>query len=174
MQHVMQYSGEAGSSTESPSRRLLGLVFRCQHEVFSRLGWSSPTGCCGLIQVWLQLRERFLSLESGRRFDMLWVENTICWPVARQILSELKSQPNRIVLNGQNIEYQVLEQAVRSCKCPVRREFLRREAVLMRQLEIEAFGRSDLVIQCSDRDVQEAGKLVPSVRGWVFPNGVLS
>jgi glycosyltransferase involved in cell wall biosynthesis len=172
MQHVVQYSGEAGSSSESTSRRLLRAIFRWQHEVFSRLGWPAPTACCGLIQVWRQMRERFLRAESGRRFDVLWVENTICWPVAREILSELRCPPNRVVLNGQNIEYQVLEQAVSSCKCPVRREFLRRETVLMRQLEIEAFGRSDLVIQCSDRDVHEAIKLVPSMLGWVFPNGV--
>ncbi|MEI7702120.1 MAG: glycosyltransferase family 4 protein [Planctomycetia bacterium] len=172
MQHLVQYAGEQRNVGESERRVLLRRLFHFQHAVFSRLGCLNPCLCSGLIQVWLQMKERFLANEGKHAFDILWVENTICWPVAEQLLRGLSRRPRAIVLNGQNIEYKVLQQAVNTSSCSLKRVFLDREAKQMRRLEERAFAASDLVIQCSDGDVAEAKRLIPRLKGWVFPNGV--
>lgn len=167
---LMQYGHSAPRG--SRSLRLLIRLLQLQHLVAGML-WSVPPVVTGsLLGLWQHLRSLVLPTISQHRYDVLWVENTVCWPVAADLLQRLRWRPRLIVLNGHNIEYRLLQQQAAAVSPGYYRQFLMNESRLMRRMEQSAFRQADLVLQCSEDDVRQVQGLAPQTQAVVFPNGV--
>jgi len=77
-----------------------------------------------------------------------------------------------LVLDAQNVEYQLLRQRADCEPGWVRRLFLRNQVPKLRRFERNACRRSDHVIACSPDDARELSRLEPRTPISVVPNGV--
>jgi glycosyltransferase involved in cell wall biosynthesis len=167
---LMQYGHSAPRG--SRSLRLLIRLLQLQHFVAGTLCSAPPVATGSFLRLWQHLRSLVLPTISQQHYDLFWVENTVCWPVAADLLKRLRLRPRLIVLNGHNIEYRLLQQQSAAVSPGYYRQFLMNESRLMRGLEQSAFRQADLVLQCSDEDVLEVRGLAPRTQAVVFPNGV--
>lgn len=169
LQYIQQYG-----QSRSPrlALRTLQILLQWQHQISSFAGIAPPTMCLGPLQQWLSLRHAVFQQIQDRHWDILWVENTVCWPVAADLLKGLQHRPRLVVLNGHNIEYRILEQQTLNCSDIRSRAFLAGESRLTRRLEQLAFRGSDLVFQCSEDDVRDVHLLAGHRASAVFANGV--
>lgn len=167
---ILQHSNY--ETKAKPRLKSFQWILRQQHRFVSRFLPVPPVLCTSTLDTWLQIDRHVKSMLANDRFDLFWIENTVCWPVATDILKTLHHRPSLIVLNGHNIEYQVLEQQARSAEDALTEQYCRNESIRMKRMENSAFRKSDLVFQCSEMDTSIVRRLAPACNTHVFANGV--
>lgn len=107
-----------------------------------------------------------------QHFDLIWIEHTLTYPFAARLISPLRKKCVPILLNSQNIEYEVCERVANVSTTQRERNFWLNQAILTRRLEQEAYCAADMVIQCSEKDAQLAEQVFQHKRQIVAVNGV--
>jgi glycosyltransferase involved in cell wall biosynthesis len=106
-------------------------------------------------------------LVADTRFDVVHIETTHLWPVARAC-GDIP-----VVLGTQNVESSILAQLERVCRNPLKRLLYGREIARMRRFEEDAWRRSSCCLAVSDEErteIMAAG--VDQARVVTVPNGV--
>jgi glycosyltransferase involved in cell wall biosynthesis len=131
-----------------------------------------PITCFMFDQSWRRIRDASISLATRERFDIFWVEHTLAWPFAEQLLELPGICDARIICSAQNIEHMVCERQRDVAVEAANAAYHDRQAKQMKRLELRAWRRADLVLQCSEVDANETKRHVPGARVEVIGNGV--
>ena len=131
-----------------------------------------PVTCFMFDQSWRRIRDASISVASRERFDVFWVEHTLAWPFAEQLLQLPGIRHAKTVCSAQNIEYLVCERQAAVATDTDAAASYRRQAVQMKRVELRAWQRADLILQCSALDAALTQKNVPTAHVRVIGNGV--
>jgi glycosyltransferase involved in cell wall biosynthesis len=77
-----------------------------------------------------------------------------------------------VILNSHNVEHLILRRYVEVERNPVKRLYARFEMYKLREWERRVCRQANIVLACSETDLQTFRSLVPVLCGWVVPNVV--
>jgi glycosyltransferase involved in cell wall biosynthesis len=162
---VLQY----GQSTDSsiPAR----LVQKAER-FWAAICPIPPITCFMFDGAWRRIRSEALQTLKEQSFDLVWVEHTLAWPFAEQLLSLPKLRDVPVLCSGHNVEHLVCQRQASIEQQPLRSSFYQRQASLMQRMEVRAWQRAQLMLQCSEGDAAITRQLVPTARVQVIGNGV--
>lgn len=148
--------------------RLVRMAVRCWTPVISLM----PITCFMFDQSWRRIREASIAVATRERFDIFWVEHTLAWPFAEELLELNGIRDAEIVCSAQNIEHRVCERQRDVAVDAVNASYYDRQARQMKRLELRTWRRADLVLQCSEADAEATKRHSPGARVEVIGNGV--
>ena len=131
-----------------------------------------PVTCFMFDHSWRRIRDASVLIATRERFDVFWVEHTLAWPFAEQLLPLPGLRQAKVVCSAQNIEYLVCDRQAAASVDAALAASHRRQAMQMKRLELRAWRRSDLVLQCSEPDAELTKKNVPAAHVRIIGNGV--
>jgi glycosyltransferase involved in cell wall biosynthesis len=165
--YLVQY-GVPGADNDKP---LIRSLIRAEMRLISLGLPMPPLSSLLLSESWKQIREEVEAI-ANRHFDVVWIENTLAWPYAANLIKLLKNQNPFIICSSQNVEHFVLLRQAINSRDRLSRQFLNNQVRLMKRMEHAAWRKSSLIIQCSDNDAAVTKKTVPQKPVIVIPNGV--
>jgi glycosyltransferase involved in cell wall biosynthesis len=154
------------------TKRLLASVLRAEFNLISRFVNVPPLTAFLFSESYAAIRPTVHALLQHETFDLIWIENTITYPFAREIIKFLRNPRLPILCNAQNIETLVQQRIASNASTTEEQRYFQRQTDLMRAMETEAYRNSDLVIQCSEQDAEIGRRMVPETDFCVIGNGV--
>lgn len=152
--------------------RMAGRLVRLAFGFWSRILALMPMTCFLFDSAWRRIRDEALNVAEQERFDLVWVEHTLAWPFAEQVLITPRLKHLPVLCSGHNVEHRVCERQAIAEQHPQRRCYLDRQTELMRRMELRAWRRSQLILQCSTIDADLTRQLYPGANVAVIGNGV--
>lgn len=151
---------------------LAGRLFRMADAFWSNVCPQMPVTCFMFDAAWRRIQAQALQLAATENFDVMWVEHTLAWPFAEQLLALHALRHVPVLCSGHNVEHTVCQRQADTESQPRLQQFYRRQATVMRRMELRAWRRSRLILQCSAGDAQLTRQLVPQAAVEVLGNGV--
>ncbi len=154
------------------TKRLLASALRAEFNLISRFVNLPPLTAFMFNDSYSAIQPAVLEMLKRETFDLIWIENTITYPFAREILKKLKSPQPPILCNAHNIETLVQQRIAANASTSEEHRYFQKQTDLMRAMETEVYRISDLVIQCSEQDAELGRRMVPETEFCVVGNGV--
>jgi glycosyltransferase involved in cell wall biosynthesis len=154
------------------SKHLLTMWLQLELKVFSQFARIPPLATFMYNDSFSRVEPQIKLSLATRKFDVLWIENSLTFPYAKEILRLMRGPRPLILCNAQNIESLVQLRIAEHASSLEAKQFGRQQADLTRQLEIEAYRMSDLVIQCSEEDTALGRGMVKETEFISIANGV--
>lgn len=151
---------------------LAGSLVRAADAIWARCSGVMPITCFMFDAAWRRIQPQALHLAAAEKFDLVWVEHTLAWPFAEQLLALPALRHVPVLCSGHNVEHSVCERLAEVESQPRQRQLYRRQAIVMRRMELRAWRRSRLILQCSAADAQLTLRLLPDAAVEVLGNGV--
>jgi len=151
---------------------LAGRLVRTADAVWSNVCPQMPVTCFMFDAAWRRIQPQALRLAATEKFDVVWVEHTLAWPFAAQLLALPVLRHVPVLCSGHNVEHTVCRRQADTESQPRLKQYYRRQAAAMRRMELRAWRRSQLILQCSSGDAQLTRRLVPQAAVEVLGNGV--
>lgn len=153
-------------------KRMLSFLLQTELGLLSRFFSVPPLTVFAYSQSFERIRTELQSVVERNKFDLLWIEHTLTFQFVEHLLSLASLRNVPIVLNAQNIEFEVCDRVADVAASKSERRFWKNQARLVRQLEQRAYNKADMAIQCSQKDVDLAKKSFRHQRQIVVGNGV--
>jgi len=170
VQHCLPESNE---NQHKPFRkRALAALLQTELNILSRFCSVPPLTVFAYTGSFERIRDSVQTIVNEQQFDLVWIEHTLTHQFAAKILAMMPQKSVPVLLNAQNIEYEVCERVADVATTPTTRNFWHNQARLTRQLEQKAYDAADLTIQCSDKDVALAKQTFHHARQIAAGNGV--
>ena len=156
----------------SLSKRVLRAILEWEFDVLSR--WSSipPLTCFLFDRSYGRIEQAVDRVCHQGGFDLLWLEHTLAWPFAEDLLRRLPNPEMAVICSAHNVESQVCQRIAEKAADHHERWYWQRQQALMTRMEGRAYRRSRLVIQCSENDADLTRQMVPAAQTCVVGNGV--
>lgn len=154
------------------TKRALSKCLRAEFYILSHWFKLPPLTAFMFFRSYETIKPAIDRMLEQKQFDLVWIENTITYPFAREIIGKLPMPKPPIVCSAQNIETLVYQRVAANAKTNQERRFAENQTKLMRKVEVEAYQVSDLVIQCSKQDAELGREMVPNTEFCVVGNGV--
>ena len=162
---VLQY----GQSTDSG---IPGRLVQKAERFWAGICPIPPITCFMFDGAWRRIKSAAQQTVKEQSFDLVWVEHTLAWPFAEQLLRLPKLRSVPVLCSGHNVEHLVCQRQASIEQQPLRSNFYQRQASLMQRMELRAWQRAQLILQCSEGDAAITRQLVPSARVQAIGNGV--
>ncbi|MEI7702119.1 MAG: glycosyltransferase family 4 protein [Planctomycetia bacterium] len=153
---LLQY----GQSTARGRKRLVCLLVQLHFRLISTFVSMPPVTSLSFQSSWLRVQKEAIEASFGKRFDVVWVEHSLVWPFASQLLQSLAPPDCRIICSGHNIEWRLLARQSENARDRAAKWYYKGQARLMRRMELDAWRRADLNLQCSPADATVVGQAV--------------
>jgi glycosyltransferase involved in cell wall biosynthesis len=163
---------DAHLATARWTKRLLASALRAEFNLISRFVNLPPLTAFLFDDSYSAIQPAVLEMLKRETFDLVWIENTITYPFAKEIIKGLRSPQPPVLCNAHNIETLVQQRIAVNASTSEERRYFRKQTDLMRAMEMEAYRISDLVIQCSEQDAELGREMVPETEFFVVGNGV--
>ena len=163
---------EGQSKNAGWSKQLMAEMLRTELKVVGWFAKIPPLAAFMFNQSYIRIEHELKTLLDRETFDVLWIENTLTYPYANQILKRMKGPKPLVLCNAQNIETLVQQRIADGASSAEARQFGQQQTKLMRRMETDAYRNSDLVIQCSEEDSALGRKMAPSTEFISIANGV--
>lgn len=163
----LQYAAPSATA----DRRLLRWIVRTELHLLSLVSAMPPLTSLLFSAAWQQVRAR-AEAAAAEQFDVVWVEHTLVWPFARQLLQLQSAGRPVVICSGHNIEHQVLLRQAQQAQPGIGRWYLERQTMMMKRMELDAWRSASLIIQCSRADAEVTKQQVPQAIVLEMPNGV--
>jgi glycosyltransferase involved in cell wall biosynthesis len=163
----LQYAAPSATA----DRRLLRWIVRTELHLLSLVSAMPPLTSLLFSAAWQQVRAR-AEASAAEQFDVVWVEHTLVWPFARQLLQLQSAGRPVVICSGHNVEHQVLLRQAQQAQPGIGRWYLERQTLMMKRMELDAWQSASLIIQCSQADAKVTKQQIPQVDVLEMPNGV--
>lgn len=170
VQHCLPESNQTQAKTFR--KRALAAFLQTELNVLSRFCSAPPLTAFAYTGAFGKIRDAVLATIGDQQFDLIWIEHTLTHQFAAKILALMPEQSVPVLLNSQNIEYEVCERVAKVAPSSAVHNFWHNQARLTRQLERKAYRAADMVLQCSEKDVHLAEQTFQHKRQIVAGNGV--
>jgi glycosyltransferase involved in cell wall biosynthesis len=155
---LLQY----GQSTASGRKRWICFLVQWHFRCISPFVSMPPVTSLLFRESWLKVRAAAIAAAASQRFDVIWVEHSLVWPFASQLVPEAAHADATVICSGQNIEWHLLTRQASNTAERAARWFYQGQARLMRRMEVSAWRRADVNLQCSPADATCVGQSVTS------------
>jgi|GEM_PF-553880 len=162
IQHATSIRAEGSNWPNALIRRALNF--------WSRLLPIPPITCFMFDSSWRRIENSTRSLIQNKTFDIYWIEHTLSWPYFERLFPS--HSPGFVVCSGHNVEQAVAQRLENASQDSPLLDYYASQTRLMRKMELRAWNRSDLIIQCSELDAEITRSAVPGKKVFVIPNGV--
>ena len=170
VQHCLPESNEI---QHKPFRkRALAALLQTELNVLSRFCSVPPLTVFAYTGSFEQVCNEVQVAVNEQHFDLIWIEHTLTHHFGAKLLAMMPQRSVPVLLNAQNIEYEVCERVADVATKRATQSFWNSQARLTRQLEQKAYAAADMAIQCSDKDVALAAQTFQHARQIVAGNGV--
>lgn len=153
-------------------KRILSFLLQTELGILSRFFSVPPLTVFAYTQSFERIRKDLQSVVDDNEFDIVWIEHTLTFQFVEQFLPADSLRNIPIVLNAQNIEFEVCDRIADVAASKAERGFWKNQARLVRQLEQKAYNKAELAIQCSQKDADLAEQAFGHKRQIVVGNGV--
>jgi glycosyltransferase involved in cell wall biosynthesis len=153
-------------------KRTLAALLNTELGVLSRFCSVPPLTAFAYTGPFKQIRDAAIATVNEQHFDLIWIEHTLTHHFAVKILDVMREKSVPVLLNSQNIEFEVCSRVAAVSKTRMTRKFWINQARLTRQLEQNAYNAADMVIQCSEKDIELARQTFQHTHQVVAGNGV--
>ena len=165
-----QHCGGPPHQDSHRSTRLVSALLSLEIRLVARRYTPPP-----MLALYLQNTARSLGPDTvsrlaSERYDVLWIEHSICHPAARQLLPS-GQRPLR-VCNAHNVEFLLQERCAALARSPAEAQWTALQSELVRRIESDAFQSCDLTLACSKDDAALIAQLAPQASLLTVPNGV--
>jgi len=175
LSYYLQYcppDQDAHFATARWTKRLIASALRAEFNLISRFVNLPPLTAFLFNDSYSTIQPAVLEMLKRETFDLVWIENTITYPFAREIMKGLQRPQPPVLCNAHNIETLVQQRIAANAPTREERRYFQKQTDLMRAMEMEAYRISDLVIQCSEQDARLGREMVPETEFFVVGNGV--
>lgn len=155
---LLQY----GQSTAMGRKRWICLLLQWHFRCLSLFASMPPVTSLLFRESWLKVRDVAIAAAASQRFDVIWVEHSLVWPYASQMVSQAARANPAVICSGHNIEWHLLARQASNAGERAARWFYQGQARLMRRMELSAWRRADLNLQCSPADATFVAQSVTS------------
>ncbi len=149
----------------------LGAILCGSLNLWSRFLPIIPTTCFMFDNSWRKVEQQAETIVKNTDFDVVWIEHTLTWPFAKRILNQCRNN-FLLVCSSHNVENLVSQRLQDSMRLSPLYDYFASQTRLIKKMEISAWKRSDLIIQCSEADAALTRSASPNSRVVVVPNGV--
>ena len=163
LQHV-------GGSIASPGTA--GILTRLAAAVWGSCCRIPPVTCFLFDRSWRKIRSSAIEIAEAKQFDVFWIEHTLAWPFAEQLLDCSGLRDAACICSGHNVEFVVSRRQAERESSSYGRRWQRLQARLMQRMETRAWRRSRVVLQCSEGDAMLTRSQAPGASVHCVPNGV--
>lgn len=159
-------------ATTSRTKGLNGpsIILRRALDIWSRMLPIPPMTCFMFDSSWRKIEQSARQLISRETFDVVWIEHTLTWPYFERLFPN--RSPRFVICSSHNVEQVVSQRLERTLQASPYLDYYAAQTRLMQKMELRAWNRSDLIIQCSEFDAEITQSTVPAKRVVVIPNGV--
>ena len=151
-------------------RKLIFLLLKTELYFLGKHSRIHPLSTHYLYKNYRPLKQKFADLCQSEHFDVLWIEHTFAYPIAKDIFNSFQ-RPFTVCV-AHNIESDLFKQYAKISKEPNRKFFLKQQINILHRLETETFKECDLIFVCSEVDKLKAELLAPKTFFALAPNGV--
>jgi glycosyltransferase involved in cell wall biosynthesis len=148
-----------------------GSIIRFALNFWSRLLSIPPVTSFLFDASWRRIDAAAQELISNEKFDVLWIENTLSAPFAKRIQFPQIEQ-TYVICSSQNVESMVSQKLQKCMEQSEHRNYYASQARLMQKMELFAWRKSNLIIQCSETDASFTRLAASNSKVFVVPNGV--
>lgn len=173
--YFMQYCPAVETSNSKPQKwsgRLLAKLLRWEFDLLTRWFQVPPLTCFMFDQSYDRIEGALKGVLDRNDFDVLWVEHTLTWPFAADLIRSLPSPAPLIICSAHNVESLVYQRLSDLAATANERWYWRKQRDLLRAMEQNAYQRSSLVFQCSEKDEDLGRSMSPGSHFCVVGNGV--
>lgn len=158
--------------TGSYSTRVLRFILELEFDLLSRCTAIPPITCFLFDAAFQRIAARVDQICLEEQFDLLWVEQSLTWILAEEVLRKLSNPRLAIICSSYNVESQVCQRIADQHLGRHVRWYWERQHALMSRMECRAYQRANLVIQCSENDAVLTREMAPEALVAVVGNGV--
>ena len=133
-----------------------------------RLGYRMPARSLERLKQFNEMQKRIH--DEMNTSKLIWIDFSTLFAFFTNLKNRYPGA--KINCNAHNIEYKVLERMELLASDKLEKIWCRRQAAVMKNVELNGFKQCDRIFTCSELDKQEIIFNIPTASVDVFPNGV--